>query len=164
VLHRLSSWRTSNPATDVLSGETAANVVVSCRNLEMIDATVGPIVTSAASDVFSSPSERSLSTTVQLKQNTVFKVSGTVQRASAIQLLFRSACNRSLLLLVRRSLSTERIHVSTLGTGLSPRPSVGLYVRTVYCGKTADWIQMAFGVVSVQRSYVHSVVYGCFFF
>jgi len=26
--------------------------------------------------------------------------------------------------------------------------SVGLSVRKVYCGKTADWIQMLFGVVS----------------
>jgi len=26
--------------------------------------------------------------------------------------------------------------------------SVGLSVRKVYCGKTADWIRMSFGVVS----------------
>jgi len=36
--------------------------------------------------------------------------------------------------------------------GLSPNPSVSLSVclsvRKVYCGKTADWIRMPFGVVS----------------
>jgi len=32
---------------------------------------------------------------------------------------------------------------------LSPIPSVGLSVQKVYCGKTADWIRMPFGVVSV---------------
>jgi len=31
---------------------------------------------------------------------------------------------------------------------LSPSPSVGLSVRKVYCGETADWIWMPFGVVS----------------
>jgi len=35
-------------------------------------------------------------------------------------------------------------------TDLSPRPFVGLCVcvRKVYCGRTADWIQMPFGVLS----------------
>jgi len=33
-------------------------------------------------------------------------------------------------------------------TGLSPIPSVGLSVRWVNCGKTADWIWMPFRVVS----------------
>jgi len=37
-------------------------------------------------------------------------------------------------------------------TGFSPRPSVGLSVSRsvckVYCGKTAEWIRMPFGVVS----------------
>ena len=54
-----------------------------------------------------------------------------------------------LLLLVRRSLS-----LSTHGTDLSPSPSVGLCfgrsgcvsVQKVYCGKTAEWIRMPFGV------------------
>jgi len=46
--------------------------------------------------------------------------------------------------------------LSTLGTGFSPGPSVGLSVclsvglpvRKVYCGKMAEWIRMPFGVVS----------------
>ena len=39
---------------------------------------------------------------------------------------------------------------SAHGTGLSPRPSVSVCVciRKVYCGKTADWIRMPFGMVS----------------
>jgi len=45
------------------------------------------------------------------------------------------------------------VSVSALGTGLSPIPSVGLFVRLSVCpkvhyGKTADWIRMPFGVVS----------------
>jgi len=31
---------------------------------------------------------------------------------------------------------------------VSPRPSVGLSVRWVNCGKMADWIWMPFGMVS----------------
>jgi len=50
---------------------------------------------------------------------------------------------------VRRSLS---IKLSILGTGLSPRlsvgRSVGRSVRKVYCGKTVEWIRVSFGVVS----------------
>ena len=42
--------------------------------------------------------------------------------------------------------------VSAIGRQLSPTPSVGLpvcrAVLKVYCGKTADWIRMPFGVVS----------------
>jgi len=42
--------------------------------------------------------------------------------------------------------------LSYLSTHLSLIPSVGLCVgvcvRRVYCGKTADWIRMPFGVVS----------------
>ena len=42
--------------------------------------------------------------------------------------------------------------ISTLGTGLSPIPpvglSVGLSVWKVYCGKMADWIQMPFEMMS----------------
>ena len=43
--------------------------------------------------------------------------------------------------------------VSSLGTQLSLIPSVGLSVclsaQKVYCGKTADWIRMPFGVVTL---------------
>jgi len=39
-----------------------------------------------------------------------------------------------------------------IGTGFLPRPSVSLSVGwsvwKVYCGKTAKWIRMPFGVVS----------------
>ena len=39
-----------------------------------------------------------------------------------------------------------------IGTGCSPRPSVGLSVglsvRKVFCGKMAEWIWMLFGTVS----------------
>ena len=35
-----------------------------------------------------------------------------------------------------------------LGQSYSPGPSVCLSVCKVYCGKTADWIRMPFGVVS----------------
>ena len=40
--------------------------------------------------------------------------------------------------------------VSAHGIDLSPIPSVGLCVsaRKVYCGKTANWIQMPFGMVN----------------
>jgi len=31
---------------------------------------------------------------------------------------------------------------------LSLMPSVGLCVRKVYCGKTAEWIRMPFGAVT----------------
>ena len=51
---------------------------------------------------------------------------------------------------MRRSLyqhSERSAHV----TDLSPRPSVCVSVRKVYCGKTADWIWMPFGVVSGVR-------------
>jgi len=38
---------------------------------------------------------------------------------------------------------------SAHGTGLvSPRASICLSVRRVYCGKTAEWIRIPFGVVS----------------
>jgi len=41
---------------------------------------------------------------------------------------------------------------SVHGTGLSARPSVGRlvdrFVRKVHCGKTAEWIQMPFGMAS----------------
>jgi len=44
------------------------------------------------------------------------------------------------------------VSVSAFGTGLSPilfvSLFVGLSVRRPYCGKTADWILMPFGVVS----------------
>ena len=36
-----------------------------------------------------------------------------------------------------------------VGTGLSPALSVGLSVWWMNCGKTADWIWMPFGVMSV---------------
>jgi len=35
-----------------------------------------------------------------------------------------------------------------LDTGMSPSQTVGLSVRRVYCGKTADWIWMPFRMVS----------------
>jgi len=38
--------------------------------------------------------------------------------------------------------------ISANGVDLSPRPSVGLSVRKVYCGKMADWIWMSFGMVN----------------
>jgi len=44
------------------------------------------------------------------------------------------------------------VSISALGTQFSPSPSVGLSacrsVQKVYCGKTADWIRMPFGVVN----------------
>jgi len=44
------------------------------------------------------------------------------------------------------------VSVNALGTHLSSIPSVGLSVCQsvwkVYCGKTADWIWMPFGVMS----------------
>jgi len=53
-----------------------------------------------------------------------------------------------LILLVRRSQQS----ISAIGVDLSLIPSVSLCVCLsvckVYCGKTADWIQMPFGVVS----------------
>jgi len=53
-------------------------------------------------------------------------------------------------LLARRSLVTISIieRKSSLGVNLSLIPCVCLPVRKVYCGKTADWIRMPFGVVS----------------
>jgi len=38
--------------------------------------------------------------------------------------------------------------VSALGIELTPVSSVGLSVWKVYCGKTADWIRMPFGIGS----------------
>ena len=49
------------------------------------------------------------------------------------------------LLLATSLLSSER---NDSVTEHSPGPSVCLSVRKVYCGKTADWIRMPFGVVS----------------
>jgi len=50
------------------------------------------------------------------------------------------------------SLSISIASVSAYGVDLSPIPSVGrsvgLCVWKVYCGKTADWIRMPFGMVS----------------
>jgi len=53
--------------------------------------------------------------------------------------LFLACCSLSVLY-------SER---SAYVTDLSPRPSV--CVRKVYCGKTADWIRMPFGVMSGVR-------------
>jgi len=48
--------------------------------------------------------------------------------------------------------ASMRHSVSAIAVDLSPRPSfcrsVGLSVRKVYCGKTAHWIWMPFGVGS----------------
>jgi len=53
-------------------------------------------------------------------------------------------------------LSCSIASVSANGVDLSPIPSIGLSVglcvcvcvRKVYCGKTANWIRMLFGMVS----------------
>ena len=59
---------------------------------------------------------------------------------------------RSLHYIISASLFINIVSVSALLTDLSPGPSFGLCVclsvRKVYCGKTADWIQMPFEVVS----------------
>ena len=48
------------------------------------------------------------------------------------------------------SASLSQSGISTLGTGFSPRPSVGgsVGLSTKFIGKTAEWIWMPFGVVS----------------
>jgi len=53
-------------------------------------------------------------------------------------------------LIINASLSINIASTSVIGMHLSPIPSVSLcvFVRKVYCGKTADWIQMPFGMVS----------------
>ena len=74
--------------------------------------------------------------------------------------LFNPRASHLLLpLIVHRSTTelriTDRCFLCTLRTTFSAslsistaRPSVCLFVRKVYCGKTADWIGMPFGVVS----------------
>ena len=47
-----------------------------------------------------------------------------------------------------RRYTINRVQVG-VGTGFSPSTSVGLSVWWVDCGKTADWIWMPFGAVSV---------------
>jgi len=42
----------------------------------------------------------------------------------------------------------RNIHLDHLSVGVLVCRSVGLSVRKMYCGKTADWIRMPFGVVS----------------
>jgi len=55
-------------------------------------------------------------------------------------------------LVISTSLSINIASVSGHGIELSPSPSIGLFVglsvRKVACGKTADWIRMPFGMVS----------------
>jgi len=57
-----------------------------------------------------------------------------------------------LALLVRRSLLESNLGLSTLGLSSKPCRSVCLCVcrsvLKVYCGKTAEWVWMPFGVVS----------------
>ena len=58
--------------------------------------------------------------------------------------------------IINASLSINIASLSASGVDLSLSPSVGLcvcqlvclLVRKVYCGKTADWIRMPFGMVS----------------
>jgi len=54
---------------------------------------------------------------------------------------------------VSTSLSISIASESAHGTENSPGPSVCRSVRNVYCGETANWIWMPFGMVSgVDRS------------
>jgi len=63
---------------------------------------------------------------------------------------------RNCLGIISVPLSISLVSVSTNDVDLSPSPSVGLCVCRsvclsgckVYCGKTTDWIQMPFGMVS----------------
>jgi len=64
------------------------------------------------------------------------------------------------------SLSINIASITANGVDLSPIPYVGqsvgwsvcLYVRKVYCGKTADWIQMPFGMMSgVGKGWVYEM-------
>ena len=60
-------------------------------------------------------------------------------------------CLRFLVTIISASLSIGIGSLSANGVDLSPISSVGrsvcVYVRKVYCGKTADWIRMPFGML-----------------
>jgi len=52
------------------------------------------------------------------------------------------------LLLLAASLTIKRDLSPSPSVGLCVGRSVGLSVRKVYCGNTAEWIRMPFGMVS----------------